>query len=598
MLSFIEAKGRDKEALELLLAKYCPLVSSVYGQLPVQQGTINHLTFAAPTLAELFQTHIVARRSEGLLNVGVRSPLAGDLLALPRFTNAATTMTLMLGAFRQRTLELSEQQAEVSLDVLENEAFWAIAAAQLHHNLAYILQRNQGGIYIPIPPEQMVGMSHRQHIPLADFEARRSRILLNAKNQMTAAEVLLGHLKAEDHPELFAYQARVAREHYASLVALREPSYIRAKQLKDWVEVRNGKSETLELTSCHKVIFNPDASATLTMDHDAFRMLLTTIHEVYSGLRKRRQITYFINYADAGESHALDVSLYQGGLRIVYVDPANQISQHSILSILKQWLTELGIEHQILACAADLFPAQENNNLYGYAIAGQLSNVSFDKLKAKATLEQPTFKDSLWPERLGSSEEKIPGVQWFPVTALGYKTVIMGRDKAQALSRLEVLYPGKSESHLKSLSKWYDLDYESVPARTYIDSRRERLAARIQGSAFEGLSLAVIRQRLGLEAGEPDAKAMRMLGNGQGPRMYLEYLLEIHPSLMNEQSPTSGKTALHFALENAPARAALLLSKGAKTDLPNAQGQTVADLAKDKQSEELSGLFSKLSCGQ
>lgn len=326
-----------------------------------------------------------------------------------------------------------------------------------------------------------------------------------------------------------------------------------------------------------QLIINPQSTRLVQIDPTCIQQLCASIQEIYQSKKQRTQHIIYLHGHEDAHSLCLDVqkNSITGHMEMLCMESAAVYSQWLFLQKLTEALCKLSIPYQIFACQAGLQKSYERCILFAFVLSCEIAKVSYDALRKVKPVVDVEFQHtwSIQTKPKLSELAKLPQVTWIPVTAFGEKVIKMGQSITEMKTRLLQLDPDEKSvaAKIEELLTLYGLDREKKIY--YMEHRLISLFLKYQKTPGKDLSENDIfwkhrRFSRGL--------CLRRMASGLGPKREMDFLIErMPPHEINERAPTSGKTALHWAVEKGLAnRTRLLLAHNARSDIPDNSGLT------------------------
>ncbi|MBS0287347.1 MAG: hypothetical protein JSR17_08630 [Proteobacteria bacterium] len=350
-----------------------------------------------------------------------------------------------------------------------------------------------------------------------------------------------------------------------------------ARRLALLMEAKNNTNAEFGISFHGELIVNSNSYHLVNFDEGAF----TQFVQKCALIQQRKQPrTQFVNYihGTAGHVLAFDVSVSETGtLQIICVESAQEAKQYHYLKKLVGFLSAKNIPFAVLACQAELQRDLSTCAVFAYALCGVLSKTSFEALSKDAKVEQPSFGSRFTEVQ---QLPPLPFVQWFHVTKLGYKAILMSQSFTSMQANLQLMGVKEHDISTKvtQWKLWYDMDDAS--RKTYIDHRVKMMGLKLQGQPLANVLLDEILRKT---KAKDVFQALRRLSAGFGPKRLLEALLIVcHKGKITLDLPdeTKGLSAAHLSIiHQEPKRACLLLKYGASFDKANdKEPRTARDL--------------------
>lgn len=368
------------------------------------------------------------------------------------------------------------------------------------------------------------------------------------------------------------------------------------------IERKNQKSKDFQLPFNGKLIDNVKSCHITTIDPVCIQTLLAEIGEIATENMPRTQFMVRI-FGRIGHILGIDVSYNATAkrLELICVDSAAVKYQWEFLKELTQVLNQLPITYQIIAIQSRLQKSAIGCPIYTLILCNELSKTSFSAIrKTDQTLQKKeclkiVFYDSNQSHNPSLAELPVlSNVSWFPVTVLGKKAIMIGQSSTEMRERLATLYDEKNvEEIMSNWSKLYEFDF--AKQKTYYEYHRQSLKMKYQNTPFLHLSEENTLSKLKSKPDEKMTKdlALRRQAAGNGPLCEMEYLislLEAQNQLedLNIKGGIKQKTPLHWAISTGHTqRACLILSKGARSDIPDIDEKTAKDYFKESKVSQL-----------
>lgn len=326
-----------------------------------------------------------------------------------------------------------------------------------------------------------------------------------------------------------------------------------------------------------ELIINPRSTLLVQIDPICMEQLCTSIQAIYQSKKQRTQHIVYLHGHEDAHSLCLDVqkNSVTGQVEMLCMESATVYSQWLFLQKLTEELSKQSIPYQIFSCQAGLQKSNERCILFAFVLSCEIAKVSYDALRKIKPVEELEFRHtwSILSKPKLSELVKLPGVTWIPVTAFGEKVIKMGQSITEMKTRLLQLDPDEKsvDAKIEELQTLYGLDREKKIY--YMEHRLISLFFKYKKTPGMDLSENDIfwkhrRFSKGL--------CLRRMASGLGPKRDMDFLIQRMSHLeINEQAPSSGKTALQWAVEKGLAnRTRLLLAHKAKADIPDSSGLT------------------------
>lgn len=348
-------------------------------------------------------------------------------------------------------------------------------------------------------------------------------------------------------------------------------------ELRSHILRKNMRSAQLGGAFNGKIVYNAKSNRVVKIDANIIRILVSDLKNIAEGKSKRTQ---YIVYMHGNQTHSavLDADFNQNTklLELIAIDSTQQLSFWEFLEQLTEALRKIHLNHQVLASLSNLQRDLSSCNVYSLALGAISSKWTFQQLDKNAKIPQPEF---ISPLRKKESKVVLNGVKWLPIHAFGEKPIKMAQSIEYMRQLLTEIYPNNPTAVEDKISGWKRQYYMSPESSIYyINHRSYALDLQHVGEPYRGLSVAGLLKKyptmtIGLAV-------LRIAQKQEGPLREFKFLVERAPlSALNTTSEGTKRTPLHWALHHGSInRADILLKRGARADLPDADGVTAQSL--------------------
>ena len=358
------------------------------------------------------------------------------------------------------------------------------------------------------------------------------------------------------------------------------------------IERKNTKARQFGGTFNGKLIVNHESENMVKMDLNCIKKLHTEMQSIKSGKEPRTQFIVFV-CGNNGHVIPFDVAYNQKDkqFEIICIESASQKLQYDCLNALIPIMEENSEKFQIVALQCRIQKNKQGCSVYSIALANESSKLSFSELKNYKPQLQKTEQDGIvFYNNAGKDPSlkdlsSLKNVTWVPVAALGLKAILMGQSTSEIKQRLEQIKHPKMDDTMQNWFKAFDVNQEKQ--KSYFNYHEFSLKQKFLKTPFQGLTVESVFEKVRAKQGEEvnEDLALRRLAAGFGPYREMEFLvleLEKRNELKRLDTPggtkSKSRTPLHLAIINGNvSRACLLVSKGAKTDIPDDDKKTAKD---------------------
>ena len=426
---------------------------------------------------------------------------------------------------------------------------------------------------------------HYEQLPNREYQAAQASTILETLNTVYNIADLRCEEGINNDPTLFNLRKRIFE-----CLRCWEPDNMSNEELDFHIQRKNANSKTFNNPFNGFLINNLEGYHTNIIDEVCLQKITDQIALIVAGKKPRTQFIVRI-YGSTGHGLVIDVSYNadRKKLEIICVDPTTVRSQWNVINELTK---RLHIDYEILAIQAKLQKNFVGCLTFCIALSSELSKTSFSQLNKNKPVDPKTivFRE---PE-YANSYQPIKNVKWIPVTALGKKAITMAQSTTEMEQHLTALFNKKQAQEIVSESALlYGFDHDQQ--KTYYDHRRTSLKLKFEQQSFADLSVEKVLSKLKNNPSEhvPIDLALRRLAAGLRPIRELHYLLTVLENegkldQLNVRGGKDEKTPLHWAIEKGKLkRAQLLLSKKAKSDIPDKKGESAKDYFAKTSHQEL-----------
>ncbi|MFI4937020.1 MAG: hypothetical protein ACHQJ6_00735 [Candidatus Berkiellales bacterium] len=376
-----------------------------------------------------------------------------------------------------------------------------------------------------------------------------------------------------------------------------DKEYITRDEMQTLVQKKNEVAAYYGTRYHGEVVYHADSDRLDSIDDKMILVLFRRLVEVAKGSIPRTQFHVVMGHA-LSHVMVLDASFdADKKLRLICVESARTIQQWEFLKEITRLFVKAGLPFEVLACQTGVQRGLKCKT-FALMLGTKISQFSFAQLKKFAVSSKQCSTTQLFdgPDnpRLLSDLDELPGVQWFPATVLGMAIVKMNQSLTQMRESLKAFTQneGEVDKIMKDWAKRYEFDTSDPDSkRTYVNYRSRSLLEKLRGTLYSDLSVEKVLAKM--EASSVD-ESLRKLAKKEGPKREMAFLLDCEDStdFIDKADEISGETALHLAIDHAPKRACLLLSKGARFDIQDKSEppKTARKRYQESQSEELKNI--------